>query len=131
MHAGRPHEACRACFHFSLDEPPVDAEPTAAWVSGLSFCPGVYILFLPSLPSAARRLRAPQSGEQQRANNRAAIDCGLLVVVHVTVDLHIGDLRDHGVEESTGDSMFLIGICPILSGFLLGPSKRYFLVAGI
>ena len=26
-----------ACFHFSLDEPPVDAEPRPAWVSGDSF----------------------------------------------------------------------------------------------
>ena len=32
---------------------------------------------------------------------------------------------------STGDSRFLTGICPIFSGFLLGPSNRYFLVPGI
>ena len=37
--------------------------------------------------------------EQQRANNRMAIYLSLPVVVHVTVVLHVGDLRDHGVED--------------------------------
>ena len=37
--------------------------------------------------------------EQQRANDRMAIYFGLPVVVHVTVDLHVGDRRDHGTED--------------------------------
>ena len=36
-----------------------------------------------------------------------------------------------GATQSTGDSIFSIGICPILSGLLLGPSNRYILAPGI
>ena len=46
------------------------------------------------------------------------------------------DAAEVALEElqrllSTGDSIFLFGICPILSGLLLGPPDPYFLVYGI
>ena len=47
-----------------------------------------------------------------------------------TAGREAGERRRRG-RPSTGDSRFLIGICPILSGFLLGPSNRYFLAPGI
>lgn len=45
--------------------------------------------------------------EQQRANNRMAIYLGLPVVVHVTVVLHVGDLRDHGTEDGPTAAVLL------------------------